>query len=94
MISQQQNLGRIVGTCKLHFSLPVAKAAVRSQAAVLLLLIVAPIVWFCVCSMFCCALMCVLSSCFVCLFELILYAPVNNFQLCRDGSSCVESVLS
>ena len=38
----------------------------RSKAAVLLL-IIAPIVGFCVCSMFCCTLLCVLSS-----FEIIL----------------------
>ena len=25
---------------------------------------------------------------------LMLYVPVNIFQLCRDGSSCVEPVLS
>ena len=29
-----------------------------------------------------------------CLFDLIFYIPVNNFQLCRDGSSWVEPVLS
>ena len=34
----------------------------RSKTAVLLLLIVAPIVGFCVCSMFCCKLLCFLSS--------------------------------
>ena len=28
------------------------------------------------------------------LFDLILYIPVNNFQLCQDGSSLVEPVLS
>ena len=28
------------------------------------------------------------------LFDLILYVPVNTFQLCRDGSSWVEPVLS
>ena len=28
------------------------------------------------------------------LFDLILYIPVNNFQLCRDRSSLVEPVLS
>ena len=27
------------------------------------------------------------------LFEFILYIPVNNFSLCRDGSSWVEPVL-
>ena len=28
------------------------------------------------------------------LFDLILYVPVNNFQLCLDGSSWVEPELS
>ena len=28
------------------------------------------------------------------LFDLILYVPSTIFQLCRDGSSCVEPVLS
>ena len=42
---------------------PVPWAAVRSGAVVVdLLLIVAPIVGLCVCSKFCCALLCVLSS--------------------------------
>ena len=31
---------------------------------------------------------------FVCLFDLILYVPSTIFQLYRDGSSWVESVLS
>ena len=31
---------------------------------------------------------------FVCLFDLILYVPSTIFQLNRDGSSWVESVLS
>ena len=35
---QQQNLGRRFGTSKMHLSPPVAKAAVRSKAAVLLFL--------------------------------------------------------
>ena len=47
----------------MHLSPQVALAAVRSKAVVLLLLlIVAPIVGFCVCSMFCYALLCFLSS--------------------------------
>ena len=33
-------------------------------------------------------------QCFVCLFDLILYVPSTIFQLCRDGSSWVEPVLS
>ena len=31
---------------------------------------------------------------FLCLFDLILYIPSTIFQLCRDGSSWVEPVLS
>ena len=27
------------------------------------------------------------------LFDMMIYVPVNTFQLCRDGSSCVELVL-
>ena len=29
-----------------------------------------------------------------CLFVLILYVPINNFSVYRDGPSCVDSVLS
>ena len=46
-------LGQRFGTSKAHLRQPVAYVAVCSKAAVLLLLIVAPIVGFCVCSMFC-----------------------------------------
>ena len=64
MLQQQQNLGGIFATCKMHLSppppppppRPVALAAVRSKAVVLLLLILCG---FCKCSMFCCALLCV-----------------------------------
>ena len=38
VLQQQQNLGRRFGTSKMHLSLPVAWAAVRSKAVVLLLL--------------------------------------------------------
>ena len=38
LLQQQQNLGRRFGTSKMHLSPPVAKAAVRSKAVVLLLL--------------------------------------------------------
>ena len=34
-----------------------------------------------------------LNSCFVCLFDLILYVPSTIFQLNRDGSSWVGPVL-
>ena len=54
------------GTSKMHLSPPVALAAVRSKAVVLLLLtflfIVTPIVGVCNCSMFCCTLSYVHSS--------------------------------
>ena len=58
MLQKQQNLGRRFGTSKMHFILPqVAKAAVRSKAVVLLLLIQC---WLLLtlrnCSIFCCAL--------------------------------------
>ena len=62
VLQQQQNLWRRFGTSKIHFSPQVALAAVRSKAVVLLLLIVTPIVGFCNCSMFCCALLCLHSS--------------------------------
>ena len=32
-------------------------------------------------------------DCLVCLFDLILYVPVNNFQLCRDGSTSTKQGL-
>ena len=38
VLQQQQNLGRRFGTSKMHLSPPVAKAAIRSKAVVLLLL--------------------------------------------------------
>ena len=34
------------------------------------------------------------SPSYVCLIDLILYVPSTIFQLCRDGSSWVEPVLS
>ena len=50
------DLGQRFGTSKMHLSSPVALAAVRSKAVVLLLLmIVTPFVGFCNCPMFCCA---------------------------------------
>ena len=64
VLQQQQYLGRRFGTSKMHLSPlpPVALAAVRSKAVVLLLLIVIPVVGFCNCSMFCFALLCVHSG--------------------------------
>ena len=57
VLQQQQNLGQRFGTSKMHLSPPpthVDKAAFRSKAVVLLLLIVTPIMEFCNCSMFYC----------------------------------------
>ena len=64
MLQQQHHLGRRFGISKIHLSSSEALAAVRSKALVVLLnidslLIVIPIVGFCNCSMFCCALLCV-----------------------------------
>ena len=52
---------RLFGTSKMHFSHKVPLTAVRS-VAVDSMLSVTPIVGFCNCSMFCCALICVHSS--------------------------------
>ena len=46
VLQEQQNLGRKFGTCEMHLSQQLAKAAVSSKAVVLLLLIVTPIVGF------------------------------------------------
>ena len=55
VLHQQQNLERTFGTSKMHLSLtPFAKAAVRSKAVVLLLLISTPILGSCNRSMFLC----------------------------------------
>ena len=41
------------------------------------------------------AVLCLVAVCVLfCLFDLILYVPSTIFQLNRDGSSCVEPVLS
>ena len=50
-------------------------------------------------SMWSCCLECGLgvrirSWCLVCLFDLILYVPVNNLSITSGGSSWVEPVLS
>ena len=57
---QQQNLGRRIGTSEMHLSL--SPSSLSGSIVVDSLLIVAPIVGFCVCSVFCCTLLCVLSS--------------------------------
>ena len=69
VLQQQQNLERRFGTSKMHLSPLMTLAAFCIKAVGLLLLIrcwllliVAPIVGFCSCSMFCCALLCVHSS--------------------------------
>ena len=53
----------------MQFKLPVTKAVVNSKAVVLLLLIVTPIVGFCIWCMFCCLLLCVHSSFVIILME-------------------------
>ena len=67
MFVKKQSLGRRLGTNKMHLSPPVALAAVRSKAVVLLLLISClvcfPLVVVVLClSLFCCSLLCVHSS--------------------------------
>ena len=75
----------------MHLSSPVAFAAVSSNAVVLFLvdslLIVAPIVGFCNCSMFCCALLCVHSS-----FEIILLGKRELVALLCLSSWCLMLV--
>ena len=64
-VQQQQNLGRRFGTSKMHLSPPVAKAAIRSKAVVLLLLtfcLLLLTMGVCNCSMFCYTLLYVHSS--------------------------------
>ena len=74
----------------MHLSPPVAKAAVRSKAVVLLLLtffIVTPIVGVCNCSMFCCALLYVHSS-----IAIILMGKRELFALLNLSSWCLVMV--
>ena len=64
MLQQQQNLGQIFGTSKMHLSPLVAfGCSFQGSGSVVddSMLIVAPIVGFCSCSMFmfCCVLLCV-----------------------------------
>ena len=72
----------------MHLSLPVALAAVCSKAVVLLLLIVTPVVGFCNCSMFCCALLCV-HSC----FAIILMGKRELVALLCLSSWCLVNVV-
>ena len=66
-VVQRHNLGRRFGTSKMHLSPTVAKATVRSNVVVLLLLIrclvcFPLVVGFLCLSLFCCAQPCVFSS--------------------------------
>ena len=76
----------------MHLSPPVALAAVRSKAMVLLLLlirwIVTPMVENCNCSMFCCALFCVHSS-----FAIISIGKSELVALLSMSSWCIVIVL-
>ena len=88
VLQQQQNLGRRFGSSKMHLSSPpVALAAVRSKE-VRLLLIVTPIVGFCNCCMFCCALLCVHSS-----FTIILMGKRKLVALLCLSSWCLVIVV-
>ena len=72
----------------MHLSPPGAWAAVRSKVVVLLLLIVTPILGFCNCSMFCCALLCVHSS-----FAIILMGKRELVALLCLSSWCLVIVV-
>ena len=65
-----------------------ALAAVRSKVVVLFLLIVASIVGFCNCSMFCCVLLCVHSS-----FAIILMGKRELVALLCLSSWCLVIVV-
>ena len=74
----------------MHFSPPVAYAAVRSKAVVLLLLIffiVTPMVGVCNCSMFCCTLIYVHSS-----IAIILMGKRELIALLNLSSWCLVMV--
>ena len=62
VLQQQQKLGRRFGTSKMHLSSPVAFCLCGGSVVVDSLLIVTPILGFCNCSIFCCALLCVHSG--------------------------------
>ena len=65
----------------MRLSLPVAKAAVRSKAVVLLLLTffsVTPIVGVCNCSMFCCTLLYVHTSIAIILMRLVALVNLSS----------------
>ena len=84
--------GRRFGTSKMHLSPPVAYAAVRSKAVVLLLLICClvcfPLVVGVLClSLFCCALLCVLFS-----FAIILKRKRELIALLLLAYGCLVTV--
>ena len=72
----------------MHLSPSVALAAVRSKVVVLLMLIVTPIVGFCNCSMFCCALLYVHSS-----FAIISMGKRELVALLSLSSCCLMIVV-
>ena len=87
MLQQRQNIGRRFGTIKMHLSPPMALAAVRSNSGsvvVASMLIVARIVGFCNCSIFCCALLYVHSS-----FAIILMGKRELIALLCLSSWCL-----
>ena len=108
MFQQQRNLGRRVGTIKMHLSPPPSSLCCcpfQGGVSVVVdsLLIVTPIKGFCNCSMSCCTLLCVLSS-----FAIILMGEerAGCFVLCvflvsigccvalpRDATGCLQFVI-
>ena len=82
--------GRRFGTSKKHLSPTVAYADVCSKAVIVIdsLLIVTPIVGFCNCFIFCCALLCVHSS-----FALILMGKRELVALLCFCSWCIVIVV-
>ena len=87
VLQQQQHLGRRFGTSKMNLSptppgLGYCPFQVGGSAVVDSLLIVAPIVGFCSCSMFCCALLCAHSSFAIILMgerELVALLSLSSF---------------
>ena len=93
VLQQQQNLGRIFSTSKIHLSPP--PSGLRccpfwggGSVVVDSLLIATPIVGFCGCSMFWCTLLCVHSS----FFEIILMEKKELVALLCLSSWCLVMV--